>query len=135
MTQLTQAQPVILCGGSGVQYRVRQFNQWSASELGITLAFQGQGVDEVAVVSHIQGDNISALKLGQTVVKIDPRRFRPTEVETLLGDPSKARQKLGWVPEITVQEMCREMVLEHLAQAKQHALLKQHGYKVQVSLE
>ena len=135
MTQLTQAQPVILCGGSGVQYRVRQFIQWSTSELGITLAFQGQGVDEVAVVSYIQGDNISALKVGQTVVKIDPRYFRPTEVETLLGDPSKAKQKLGWVPEITVQEMCREMVLADLTQAKQHALLKLHGYKVQVSLE
>ena len=132
---LQQDQPEDFVIATGVQYSVRQFIQWSASELGITLEFQGQGVDEVAVVSHIKGENVSALQVGQTVVKIDPRYFRPTEVETLLGDPSKAKQKLGWVPEITVQEMCREMVLEDLAQAKQHALLKLHGYKVQVSLE
>jgi GDPmannose 4,6-dehydratase len=71
----------------------------------------------------------------QAIVKIDPRYFRPTEVETLLGDPSKAKQKLGWVPEITAQEMCAEMVASDLAQAKQHALLKQHGYSVSVSVE
>jgi GDPmannose 4,6-dehydratase len=69
------------------------------------------------------------------IVKIDPGYFRPTEVETLLGDPSKAKQKLGWVPEIRVQEMCAEMVVSDLAQAKQHALLKQHGYSVNVSVE
>ena len=132
---LQQDQPEDFVIATGVQYSVRQFIQWSASELGITLAFQGQGVNEVAVVSHIQGENISAVKVGQTVVKIDPRYFRPTEVETLLGDPSKAKQKLGWVPEITVQEMCREMVLEDLAQAKQHALLKANGYRVNVSVE
>jgi len=132
---LQQDQPEDFVIATGVQYSVRQFIQWSASELGITLAFQGQGLDEVAVVSDIKGENISGLKLGQTVVKIDPRYFRPTEVETLLGDPSKAKQKLGWVPEITVQEMCREMVLEDLAQAKQHALLKASGYRVNVSVE
>jgi len=132
---LQQDQPEDFVIATGVQYSVRQFIVWSASELGITLEFQGQGVNEVAVVSHIQGENISALKVGQTVVKIDPRYFRPTEVETLLGDPSKAKQKLGWVPEITVQEMCKEMVLEDLAQAKQHALLKRHGYLVNVSVE
>ena len=118
-----------------MQYSVRQFILWSASELGITLEFQGQGVNEVAVVAKIQGNNALGIKLGQAVVKIDPRYFRPTEVETLLGDPSKAKQKLGWVPEITVQEMCKEMVLEDLAQAKQHALLKANGYRVNVSQE
>ena len=132
---LQQDQPEDFVIATGVQYSVRQFIQWSASVLGITLEFQGQGVDEVAVVSHIKGENVSALQVGQTVVKIDPRYFRPTEVETLLGDPSKAKQKLGWVPEITVQEMCREMVLEDLAQAKQHALLKANGYRVNVSQE
>ena len=132
---LQQDQPEDFVIATGVQYSVRQFIEWSANELGITLEFQGQGVDEVAVVSHIQGENISVLKVGQTVVKIDPRYFRPTEVETLLGDPSKAKQKLGWVPEITVQEMCREMVLEDSAQAKQHALLKANGYHVNVSVE
>jgi GDPmannose 4,6-dehydratase len=69
------------------------------------------------------------------IVRIDPRYFRPTEVETLLGDPSKAKQKLGWVPEITAQEMCAEMVAHDLAQAKQHALLKSNGYQVNVSVE
>jgi len=73
--------------------------------------------------------------VGDIVVSIDPRYFRPTEVETLLGDPTKAKEKLGWVPEITVQEMCREMVAADLAQAKQHALLKRHGYTVSVSVE
>ena len=132
---LQQDKPEDFVIATGLQYSVRQFIQWTAAELGITLAFQGQGVDEVAVVSHIKGENISALKLGQAIVKIDPRYFRPTEVETLLGDPSKAKQKLGWVPEITVQEMCREMVLEDLAHAKQHALLKVNGYSVNVSVE
>ena len=131
---LQQDQPEDFVIATGVQYSVRQFIEWSASELGITLEFQGQGVDEVAVVSHIQGENYSAIKVGQTVVKIDPCYFRPTEVETLLGDPSKAKQKLGWVPEITVQEMCKEMVLEDLAQAKQHALLKANGYRVNVNV-
>ena len=77
----------------------------------------------------------SGLLEDKPIVKIDPGYFRPTEVETLLGDPSKAKQKLGWVPEITVQEMCAEMVASDLAQAKQHALLKQHGYSVSVSVE
>ena len=132
---LQQDKPEDFVIATGVQYSVRQFIVWSASELGITLEFQGQGVDEVAVVAKIQGNKALGIKLGQAVVKIDPRYFRPTEVETLLGDPSKAKQKLGWVPEITVQEMCKEMVLEDLAQAKQHALLKRHGYLVNVSVE
>jgi len=132
---MQQDKPEDFVIATGVQYSVRQFILWSASELGITLEFQGQGVNEVAVVAKIQGNNALGIKLGQAVVKIDPRYFRPTEVETLLGDPSKAKQKLGWVPEITVQEMCKEMVLEDLAQAKQYALLKANGYRVNVSQE
>jgi len=132
---LQQDKPEDFVIATGAQYSVRQFIQWSAIELGITLEFQGQGVNEVAVVSKIQGNKALGIKLGQAVVKIDPRYFRPTEVETLLGDPSKAKQKLGWVPEITAQEMCKEMVLEDLAQAKQHALLKANGYSVNVSQE
>jgi GDPmannose 4,6-dehydratase len=120
---------------TGVQYSVRQFIQWSAQELGVTLRFEGQGVEERAVVESITGDNAPALKVGDVIVKIDPRYFRPTEVETLLGDPTKAKEKLGWVPEITVQDMCAEMVASDLAQAKQHALLKQHGFNVNVSVE
>ena len=120
---------------TGVQYSVRQFIQWSAAELGVTLSFEGKGVDESAIVTAIQGDNAPSLKVGDVVVRIDPRYFRPTEVETLLGDPSKAKQKLGWVPEITVQEMCAEMVASDLDEAKRHALLQSHGFTVNVGVE
>jgi GDPmannose 4,6-dehydratase len=132
---LQQDQPEDFVIASGVQYTVRQFIEWSAQELGITLKFAGEGVNETATVSAIQGDKAPGLKVGDVVVKIDPRYFRPTEVETLLGDPSKAKQKLGWVPKISAQEMCREMVAKDLAQAKQHALLKANGYQVNVSVE
>jgi GDPmannose 4,6-dehydratase len=121
MLQQDQAEDFVIA--TGVQYSVRQFIEWSAAELGMPLRWVGEGVDEVGYWGE------------RAVVKIDPRYFRPTEVETLLGDPSKAKQKLGWVPEITVQEMCKEMVANDLAQAKQHALLKQHGYSVNVSIE
>jgi GDPmannose 4,6-dehydratase len=132
---LQQDSPDDFVIATGVQFSVRQFIEWSASELGVTLKFEGQGVDESATVSSIIGDKAPALKVGDVIVRIDPRYFRPTEVETLLGDPTKAKEKLGWVPEITVQEMCAEMVASDLAQAKQHALLKQHGYSVNVSVE
>ena len=127
---LQQDQPEDFVIATGVQYSVRQFIQWAAQELGIALRFEGQGTDEHAIVAAIEGDNAPGLKEGDVIVKVDPRYFRPTEVETLLGDPSKAKQKLGWVPEITVQQMCQEMMANDLAQAKQHALLKQHGYSV-----
>lgn len=120
---------------TGVQYSVREFVRWSAAELGITLQFEGEGVDEQAIVVHIEGDNAPALKVGDVIVKVDPRYFRPAEVETLLGDPSKAKQKLGWVPEITVQEMCAEMVREDLKVAQRHALLKEHGHDLPVAVE
>ena len=120
---------------TGVQYSVRQFIIWSAQELGLTLQFEGAGVDETATVAAIAGDNAPGLKVGDVVVKIDPRYFRPTEVETLLGDPSKAKQKLGWTPEITVQEMCAEMVKADLSEAQRMALLQSHGYQVSLSAE
>ena len=132
---LQQNQPEDFVIATGVQFSVRQFIQWSAQELGIGLRFEGKGVDEKATVISIQGDNAPGLKVGDVVVQIDPRYFRPTEVETLLGDPSKAREKLGWVPEITVQEMCAEMVREDLEQATKAALLKKHGYKISISAE
>jgi len=132
---LQQDQPEDFVIATGVQYSVRHFIEWSAKELGITLRFEGHGVDEVAIVECIEGNKAPALKAGQTIVKIDPRYFRPTEVETLLGDPSKAKAKLGWTPEITVQQMCQEMVESDLQEAKRHALLKANGYVVNVSLE
>jgi len=132
---LQQEQPEDFVIASGVQYSVRDFIMWSANELGLALEFRGEGVDETAVVTAITGDAAPGLKVGDVVVRIDPRYFRPTEVETLLGDPTKAKQKLGWVPEITVQEMCREMVAADLSKARQHAVLRSHGFPVAVSQE
>ena len=120
---------------TGVQYSVRQFIIWSASELGITLRFEGQGINEVGIVEKIEGNDATCLTAGDVIVKIDPRYFRPAEVETLLGDPSKAKKTLGWEPEITVQEMCSEMVAEDLKSAKRHAILETHGYELPVSIE
>lgn len=132
---LQQDQPADFVIATGVQYSVRQFIAWSAAELGITLEFRGQGVDEKGVVVKVEGDKAPAVEIGDVIVSVDPRYFRPAEVETLLGDPTKAKDKLGWVPEITVQQMCAEMVAHDLTQARQHALLKQHGYSAAVSLE
>ncbi len=132
---LQQEQPEDFVIATGVQYTVRQFIVWSAKELGVSLRFEGQGVDEVAVVESIEGDIAPALKVGQVIVKIDPRYFRPTEVETLLGDPTKAKVKLGWTPEINVQQMCQEMVESDLQDAKRYALLQANGYSVNVSIE
>ncbi|WP_313277933.1 GDP-mannose 4,6-dehydratase [Stutzerimonas balearica] len=132
---LQQEKPEDFVIATGVQYSVRQFIEWSAKELGITLRFEGRGVDETAVVQSIEGDKAPALNVGDVIVRVDPRYFRPAEVETLLGDPTKAKEKLGWVPEITVQEMCAEMVREDLTAARRHALLKQHGHDVPVPME
>lgn len=115
---------------TGVQYSVRQFIIWSACELGLVLEFTGAGVDEVATVVAIEGDKAPALKVGDVIMRVDPRYFRPAEVETLLGDPTKAKEKLGWVPEITVQQMCAEMAAHDLEDARRHALLKKHGYSI-----
>jgi len=120
---------------TGKQISVREFVRISAQNVGIELEFSGDGLDEVATVVSISGDNAKGVSVGDVIVKVDPRYFRPAEVETLLGDPSKAKEKLGWVPQITVEEMCAEMVENDLAQAKQHALLKEHGYSVSVTKE
>ncbi len=132
---LQQETPDDFVIATGVQYSVRQFISWSAAELGITLAFEGEGVNEKATITKIEGNNAPALKVGDVIVQIDPRYFRPAEVETLLGDPTKAKTVLGWTPEITVQEMCAEMVREDLKVAQRHALLKAHGHDVPVSVE
>jgi GDPmannose 4,6-dehydratase len=120
---------------TGLQFSVRQFIVWSAEELGISLTFAGVGVGETATVDAIRGDKAPGVKVGDVVLRIDPRYFRPTEVETLLGDPAKARLKLGWVPEITVQQMCAEMVATDLEEACKVALLKRHGFKAGISSE
>jgi len=132
---LQQDEPEDFVIATGVQHSVREFITWSAAELGITLEFSGEGVDEIATVTHVRGDAAPALKPGDVIMRIDPRYFRPAEVETLLGDPTRAKEKLGWEPEITVQQMCAEMVAEDLAVARRHALLKTHGYTIPVALE
>jgi len=120
---------------TGKQYSVREFIRWTAAELGITLEFSGTGAEEIATVATVTGDKAPAVKPGDTVMRIDPRYFRPAEVETLLGDPSKAKARLGWEPEITAQEMCAEMVAEDLRTARRHALLRAHGMELPVSFE
>ncbi|PVA05184.1 GDP-mannose 4,6-dehydratase, partial [Thalassorhabdomicrobium marinisediminis] len=124
---LQQDKPDDFVIATGVQHSVRQFITWTAREMGVELAFSGTGVDEIATVTEVTGDLAPFMKPGQVVMRIDPRYFRPAEVETLLGDPSKAKQELGWEPEITVQEMCAEMVREDLKSARRSALLAEHG--------
>jgi GDPmannose 4,6-dehydratase len=121
---------------TGKQISVREFVKLSALEAGIELSFSGEGENEIATVSKVFDPSKSpAVKIGDVIVKVDPRYFRPAEVETLLGDPTKAKEKLGWTPEITVEEMCAEMVAHDLDVARRHSLLKQHGHHVSVSKE
>ena len=120
---------------TGVQYSVREFISWTANELGIELEFEGSGVDEIARVVSMTGEKAPALSIGDVVMRINPRYFRPAEVDTLLGDPTKAKEKLGWVPEITAQDMCAEMVAEDHKAALRNALLKEHGLELPVSVE
>ncbi|WP_108507818.1 GDP-mannose 4,6-dehydratase [Polynucleobacter acidiphobus] len=132
---LQQDKPDDFVIATGVQYSVRDFIQKSANELGITLTFEGKAEAEKAIVVKIEGNKAPALKVGDVIVRIDPHYYRPTEVETLLGDPSKAKQKLGWVPEITLEQMIAEMISHDLDVAKQMALLRQHGYSISVGKE
>ncbi|AZL60212.1 GDP-mannose 4,6-dehydratase [Tabrizicola piscis] len=132
---LQQAEPEDFVIATGLQYSVRQFIAWSAAELGVTLEFSGEGLGEIATVAAIEGDNAPALSVGDVIMRIDPRYFRPAEVASLLGDATKAREKLGWVPEISAQEMCAEMVAEDLKSAKRHAFLKANGLNIPMSIQ
>ena len=132
---LQQDRPEDYVIATGMQFSVRQFVIWSAEELGIEIEFTGKGVNEIGTIKSIKGDAAKVLNEGDIIVRVDPRYFRPAEVETLLGDPTKAQQNLGWIPEITVQEMCSEMVQEDLKKAMQTKLLLNHGYKVNISTE
>ncbi|HDL8527676.1 TPA: GDP-mannose 4,6-dehydratase [Yersinia enterocolitica] len=132
---LQQDQPEDFVIATGKQITVREFVRMSAKEAGIEIEFSGKGIDEIATISAISDEYATSAKVGDIIVRVDPRYFRPAEVETLLGDPSKAKKKLGWVPEITVEEMCAEMVAGDLQQAKQHALLKANGFDVSITLE
>ena len=127
---LQQDQPEDFVIASGTQHSVRQFIEWSAAELGLSVDFHGEGVDEYAIVTAVSGDNAPAVGVGDVIVRVDPRYFRPTEVDTLLGDPTRARELLGWEPETSARDMCREMVEADLEIAKRSALLKRHGFHV-----
>ncbi|EHR0552772.1 TPA: GDP-mannose 4,6-dehydratase [Vibrio parahaemolyticus] len=133
MLQQDQAEDFVIA--TGRQISVREFVRLSAKELGITLEFSGEGPDEIATIAAVEGDNAPGVSVGDVIVKVDPRYFRPAEVETLLGDPTKAKEKLGWIPKITVEEMCSEMVAHDLDKAKQQSLLREHGFGVSVARE
>jgi GDPmannose 4,6-dehydratase len=133
MLQQDEARDFVIA--TGKQISVREFVRLAASYLGIELRFEGAGVSEVAIVVSVSGDKAPGVSEGDVIVKVDPAYFRPSEVDTLLGDPAMAKRILGWVPEITVEEMCREMVEADLEAAKKHALLKQHGYDIAVPKE
>lgn len=132
---LQQDQPDDFVIATGKQYTVREFITWTATELGFSIEFRGQGTDESAVVTAVHSDRAPAVKVGDVIMRIDPRYFRPAEVDTLLGDPTKAKEQLGWAPEITAQEMCAEMVEADLLAARRTKLLKEHGLELPVSLE
>jgi GDPmannose 4,6-dehydratase len=125
---LQQEKPDDFVIATGIQYSVRNFITWVASDLGIEIEFSGKGIDEIATVSKVNNEIAPSINVGDVIMRIDPRYFRPAEVETLLGDPSKAKEKLGWVPEITVQEMCSEMVAYDLAEAKKLHFLIKNGF-------
>ncbi|XBS68532.1 GDP-mannose 4,6-dehydratase [Acerihabitans sp. KWT182] len=132
---LQQDKPEDFVIATGHQYSVRNFIDMAAAELGVKVRFEGTGVDEHAIVEQITGDLAPALRVGDVIVKVDPRYFRPAEVETLLGDPTRARQKLGWTPETSLAEMIKEMVANDLSIAKQNTLLRSNGFKVNIVVE
>lgn len=130
---LQQDQPDDFVIATGKQISVREFIRLSAKEIGLGIEFVGKGLDEVGVVRSVTGTNCPAIKEGDIIIRVDARYFRPAEVETLLGDPSKAKEKLGWQPEISVEQMCREMVASDLGKAKQNAVLAKHGFNIAVA--
>ena len=130
---LQQEEAVDYVIATGKQYSVRNFVEWSAKGLGITLRFEGHGVDEIGIVDAVADDADIKVSVGDIIVRVDTRYFRPAEVETLLGDATRAKNELQWVPEITAEDMCREMVLADLSQARKLRLLKQYGYSVPVA--
>jgi len=132
---LQQDTPEDFVIATGVQYSVREFITWTAAELGIELEFKGDGVAETGTVVSVDHSLAPSVNVGDVIVKVDPRYFRPAEVETLLGDPTKAKEVLGWVPEITAQEMCAEMVASDVQDAKRSKLLREHGLELPHAIE
>ncbi len=132
---LQQERPDDFVIATGQQYTVREFITWTAAELGLSIEFTGTHTEEIATVTAVHSDRAPSVKVGDVIMRIDPRYFRPAEVDTLLGDPKKAKEKLGWTPEITAQEMCSEMVDADLVAARRAKVLKEHGLELPVSLE
>ena len=132
---LQQKKPKDYVIATGKQYTVKEFITWTANALGIDITFEGSGINEIGFVKDVTGDLAPKVSRGQEIVRIDSRYFRPAEVETLLGDPSKAKNELGWEPKITAQEMCKEMVEQDHKAARRSALLKEHDLEIPVSLE
>tara|TARA_Y100000996_G_C22522213_1_gene642932 strand:+ start:321 stop:1439 length:1119 start_codon:yes stop_codon:yes gene_type:complete len=130
MLQMDEPQDFVIA--TGMQHSVREFLEWSAKEIGIKLSFEGSGEDEIAIVESITGSDAPSLSIGDVICRVDPRYYRPAEVETLLGDPQKAKNILNWEPSMTVKELCSEMITEDLKIAKKNALLKDHGHKVKI---
>ncbi|WP_232830629.1 GDP-mannose 4,6-dehydratase [Oceanicella sp. SM1341] len=132
---LQQERPEDFVIATGQQHSVREFITWAAEEMGMVLAFEGSGTAERAVVEQVRGPLAPAVRPGQVVMRIDPRYFRPAEVETLLGDATRARERLGWVPEVPARALCAEMVAEDYRCARRQALLREHGLQLPVALE
>jgi GDPmannose 4,6-dehydratase len=126
MLQQKQAKDYVIA--TGQQISVRQFVIWAANELGIGLRFDGNGLNEKAIVISINGDKAPAINIGDTIIRIDSRYFRPSEVDSLLGDAAHARQDLGWASKITTEELCAEMVREDFKEATRESILKKHTY-------
>jgi GDPmannose 4,6-dehydratase len=120
---------------TGEQHSVRDFIRWSAEELGLQVRFAGTGTEEIAIVEAVTSDAAPCVRPGQVLVRVDPRYYRPAEVETLLGDPTKAKELLGWSPQITAREMCAEMVAEDLKSARRHRLLRDNGLDLPIAQE
>jgi GDPmannose 4,6-dehydratase len=132
---LQQEAPDDFVIATGTQHSVRQFICWAAEDLGISMKFQGDGIDEVGIVEGVRGNIATGVKEGDIIVRIDPRYFRPAEVETLLGDPTKAREKLGWTPTTTLEELVAEMVASDKQEAAKEATLRREGFAVVGSME
>ena len=132
---LQQDQPEDYVIATGVQHSVRDFIRWTAAELGIDLAFAGHGSGETAIVTAVRSDLAPKVKVGDIIMRIDPRYYRPAEVDTLLGNPAKAKAKLGWVPQMTARQMCAEMVAEDYRAARRHAVLRDYGLDLPMALQ
>ena len=133
MLQQDQAKDYVIATGS--QISVRDFVCLAAAEVGVELEFVGEGVEEVGVVKSVDSERAPSLNVGDEIIRVDPRYFRPAEVETLLGDATRAREELGWRPEISVETMCAEMVANDVEVAKRNSLLKTHGFNVSTTHE